>query len=605
MQIALAQLNPTIGDVAGNAALVLDAIKQAHRDKAEILMTSELALVGYPPRDLLLREGVVAACENAVKTIAERAGDLYVIVGHPRRVTGGMRPFRNSVSICHRGKIIAVADKQLLPGYDVFDEDRYFEPGQRTCCIDINGRKAAILICEDLWRARDVMTERRYTVEPILEAKTQACQIVLSLNASPFVLGKWHKHIEQMRELAVELRVPVIAVNQAGANDDLIFDGRSLVVDGQGNVTHVLEGFQAHVQTVNVPDSTAEGRPSLGLDGPAHVKRWSDPCRELFHALVLAVRDYVHKTSHKQALIGLSGGVDSALTAVIASAALGPQNVYGVMMPSRFSSPGSISDSIDLAQRLRLGGCREISIKALHEAVEHTLTPALKGEYGGVCDENVQARLRAIILMALSNSMPATLLISTSNKSEIATGYSTLYGDMCGAVAVLGDVVKTRIYELSRWINSNHAACGFAQPPIPESSLTKPPSAELRPNQTDQDTLPPYDILDQIVERYIEREQSIDTIVADTGLDPGLVRRYTQMIDRAQFKRDQAPVIPKVTWRAFGRGRPMPIAMKMSTAHLKVNEASVMRGEDTSQDISEESCMMRRAVTKLDAPRVA
>ena len=564
MRIALAQLNPVVGDIAGNTAMLLEAIKAARRDRADVLVTSELFLIGYPPRDLLQREGVVQACEDAVQKIAAHAGDMHVIVGHPRRGPGGVRPFRNSASICHDGRVLAICDKQLLPGYDVFDEDRYFEPGGRSLVLPILNRRVGVLICEDLWRAKDVSAPRQYPVEPVAECVAQNCDLIISLNASPFVVGKWKRHIQQMSEIAADDHVPLIAVNQVGANDDLVFDGRSVMVGSGGEVRAVLPGFDRAVRTIDLDAAVDEASVSQ------HVAVWSDPQREIFHALTLGVRDYCWKTNHANALIGLSGGIDSALVAVIAAAALGPQNVTGVMMPSIHSSPGSVFDSLDLAGRLGLAGCEEVPIKAVHSAMRQTLQGSLAEQCAGVVDENIQARLRGVILMALSNASGA-LVLSTSNKSEIATGYSTLYGDMCGAVAVLGDLTKTRIYALARWINANFAACGFARPPIPENSILKPPSAELRPNQTDQDTLPPYEELDQIVERAIEREQSLQTIVEETGLNAELVRRTLQMIDRAQYKRDQAPVILKVTGRAFGRGRPMPIVMK--------GESSVVNGQ--------------------------
>jgi NAD+ synthase (glutamine-hydrolysing) len=571
MRIALAQLNPIIGDVAGNTALVLEAIDQAKRDRADVLLTSELVLIGYPPRDLLLREGVVEDCEIAVRTIAKASGDLWVIVGHPRKVSGKSRTFCNSASVCHRGKVVAVADKQLLPGYDVFDEDRYFEPGDRSCVVEIAGTRAAVFICEDLWRAEDVNAQRRYPIEPICDAITQHAEIILTLNASPFVQGKWKRHLEQLGDIARQSKAPVIAVNQVGGNDDLVFDGRSVLVDRDGSIRTALKGFEADVQVMDVPVRAidAHGLQSVGGDVVAskHVLHWTDPLREVYHALVLGIRDYVRKTGHTSVLLGLSGGIDSALTATLAAAALGAKSVHGVMMPSRYSSAGSIDDSKDLAKRLGLASCIEVPIEQAHQNMQQTLSTALGEHESGVTDENVQARLRGIILMALSNATPGgrSLVLTTGNKSEIATGYCTLYGDMSGGVAPLGDLLKTRLYELSRWINANFVECGFAQPPIPEASLRKVPTAELRPNQTDQDTLPPYPVLDEIIERFIERDQSPETIIAETDLEESLVRRWTRVIDQMQYKRDQAAVIPKLTPRAFGRGRPMPIVMKQST----------------------------------------
>ncbi len=554
MRIALAQLNPIVGDVAGNAALVLEAIKHAKSQNADVLVTSELVLIGYPPRDLLWRQGMVEACEAAVQQIAKQAPHMHVIIGHPRRspASASLRPFRNSASICHGGEVIAICDKQLLPGYDVFDEDRYFEPGGRSLVLPILDRKVGILICEDLWRAKDVTAKRNYPIEPVGECAAQGCDLIISLHGSPFVAGKWNCHIQQLTEIATDYRLPVIAVNQVGANDDLIFDGRSVTVANDGTLTTILPGFENAVQTIEL--ETANTKPTATTD-------WNQPEREIYRALVLGVRDYVHKTGHTKVLIGLSGGIDSALVAVLASAAIGPQNVQGVMMPSIYSSGGSITDAQDLANRLKLAGCEQVQIQTIHEAMRQTVLPAVGKQCAGVVDENLQARVRGVILMALSNAR-GSLLLSTSNKSEIATGYSTLYGDMCGAVAVLGDVVKTRIYALSKWINANFKECGFSQPPIPDNSITKPPSAELRANQTDQDTLPPYAVLDQIVERFIELEQNEQTIITESGIDAALVRKTLQMIDRAQYKRDQAPVVLKITPRAFGRGRPMPIVMK-------------------------------------------
>ena len=571
MRIALAQLNPVVGDVEGNTALILDAIARAAHDRAEMLVTSELALIGYPPRDLLLREGVVEACERAVQIIAQAAGDVHVIVGHPRRAAGGTRPLRNSASICWRGRVVEICDKQLLPGYDVFDEDRYFEPGDRSCVVDIAGKRIGVVICEDLWRANDVLAERSYPVEPVAELARSKCELIISLNASPFVTGKWQRHLEQLAEVATTLGAPVVAVNQVGGNDDLVFDGRSVIVNAHGAVHSVLPAFEPAVEVIDLSKP-----PAHQVEG--EVLKWEERQRELFHALRIGVRDYCRKTGHAHAFIGLSGGIDSALTAVIAAAALGAEQVHGITMPSKYSSTGSVDDSLKLAGRIGLAGCQQISIAELHHATTLALTGSLK-HVTGVVDENVQARLRGIILMAHSNAMPRSLVLVTSNKSELATGYSTLYGDMCGAIAVLGDVLKSRIYELCKWINQNFRELGFGQPPIPENSIAKPPSAELRPNQTDQDTLPPYEILDAIIERFIEREQSAQTIIEQTGIDAELVKRTIAMIDRAQYKRDQAPVVLKVTQRAFGRGRPMPIVMKATT------RISINAKDESSSDV--------------------
>ncbi|MHC4948419.1 MAG: NAD+ synthase [Planctomycetota bacterium] len=555
MRLTLAQLDPTVGDVAGNTALVLEAIERARADGADVLVTSELALLGYPPRDLLLRDGVVETCEAAVQRIAEAAGDLVVVVGHPRRAAAGERPCHNSVSVCRASRIEAVYDKQLLPGYDVFDEDRYFEPGAATCVVEIAGRRVGVVVCEDLWEARDAGLDRDYGAAPVAEVVRAGCDVVLSLNASPFVIGKGARHVRQARAVARRHGVALAVVNQVGGNDDLVFDGRSILVDAGGGVVATLPAFEPAVRTVELPASrvatTAAAPPAAPTDWRA----------ETYAALVLGVRDYCGKTGHERVLVGLSGGIDSAVTAVVAAAALGPDGVRGVMLPSRFSSDGARRDAVALARALGMAPLDELSIEALHDAARQALDPALGGGAGGVVDENVQARLRGLLLMALSNAT-GTLLMATSNKSELAVGYSTLYGDMCGAVSVIGDLTKGRVYALAEWINEHATGLGFAGPPIPRSSIDKPPSAELRPDQTDQDTLPPYDALDAIVEGFVERDESVEAIVATTGLDEALVRRWTEAIDRAQYKRDQAAVILKVTPRAFGRGRPMPIVLR-------------------------------------------
>ena len=558
MRIALAQLNPIVGDVTGNTRLVLESIERAWEAKADLLVCPEMVLLGYPPRDLLFREGVIEACEAAVAEVARHAGDLAVIVGHPRRGTGE-RPFRNSASVCRAGEVVAVCDKRLLPGYDVFDDDRYFEPGDRPTTVEIDGTRIGLLICEDLWQAGDVQAERRYAFSPVEELARLGCDLLVGLNATPFVSGKWQRHLAQIREAVRAHRLPIVVVNQVGGNDDLVFDGRSVVVGADGALRAVLPGWEPAVETIDL----SEAPPTEAL---ARLERsLAEPLRELFSALVLGVKDYCHKVGKTRVVLGLSGGVDSALAASIATTALGASNVSGLIMPSRYSSPESREDALALVGNLGLGRCAETSIEPAHRVVAEALASAVAQGTGGVTDENLQARLRGLLLMAFSNAT-GDLVLGTSNKSELATGYCTIYGDMCGALSVLGDVVKTRVYKLAEWINRHHADYGFAGPPIPRRSITKPPSAELRPNQTDQDTLPPYEVLDEIVERFIELEQSPGRIVEETGFDDALVGRTLRMIDSAQYKRDQAAVVLKVTGRTFGRGRPMPIAMRWEGA---------------------------------------
>ncbi len=549
MKIALAQLNPTVGDVAGNTQLVIDAIGTARERGADLLVTPEMALLGYPPRDLLFREGVVEEAEAAVGEVARAAGDMTVVVGHPRRCVETVRTIRNSASVCRAGDVLAVYDKRLLPGYDIFDEDRYFDPGKTSCYVDVSDRKVGILICEDLWRAGDVHTDRQYRVDPAAELVEAGCDVIVALNASPFILGKNQRHVELMREQATKLQCPIVVVNQVGANDDLIFEGRSTAVLPDGKASIVLPAWQPAIDVLNLDASASVTMPKVV------------PQEELFQALVLGVRDYCNKTNHKQVLVGLSGGIDSALTATIATAALGGENVLGITMPSRYSSPGSVEDSRTLATNLGLVRCDEISIEPAHQTLIQSLEQKLSEHISGLPDENLQARLRGVIVMAYSNALGA-LVLATGNKSELAVGYATLYGDMCGALAVLGDVVKTKVFEVAHWINREYQLCGFACPPIPENTLSKPPSAELRPDQIDQDSLPPYDVLDRIIDHYIDREQSVETIIQETGYETELVERFTRLIDRSEYKREQAAVVLKVSQRSFGRGRSMPIVMR-------------------------------------------
>ncbi|MHC4989622.1 MAG: NAD+ synthase [Planctomycetota bacterium] len=573
MRVALAQLNPIVGDVAGNTRLVLEAIEQAVEERAQLLVTSELVVVGYPPRDLLLRNGVVEACGEAVERIAHAAGaldpELTVVVGAPHPDAHGLCPLRNSALVCRGGRVIARHDKKLLPGYDIFDEDRYFAPGNDVCTVDVAGRRVGVLICEDLWQANDVSAPRIYPVEPVHELVEAGCDVLVALNASPFVFGKVQRHVEQLRALAQRYRVPLLSVNQVGGQDDLIFDGRAVVMGPGGDLHTLLPGWQPVVRVVDLH------QPVEAVPDPV------DSMKEYFDALVLGVRDYVHKTGNDRALVGISGGIDSALTAAIAAVALGPQRVTGVFMPSRYSAEISREDAEALVENLGLVPAPQVSIENAHDAVQAALAPHLGDGMGGVTDENIQARIRGVFLMAFSNAGHG-LVLATSNKSEMATGYSTLYGDMCGAVSVLGDLLKTQVYELSRWINANWQACGFPSPPIPERSITRPPTAELKFGQTDQDTLPPYEVLDDIVRRYIDGDQSVSSIIATTGLERGLVEQTARMIDLAQYKRDQASVVLKVSPRTFGRGRPMPIVMKQTRLPVeRAAEAAAPPGRRT------------------------
>ncbi|MBL9119337.1 MAG: NAD+ synthase [Phycisphaerae bacterium] len=551
MRVTLAQLNPTVGDIDGNTSAILDAVDQATRERSDLIVTPEMAVLGYPPRDLLLREGVAERCRAAVNRIAARCTTTCALVGFPEPWPEGPRPFRNAVAVCRKGVVERVYAKRLLPTYDVFDEDRYFTPGNEPAVIDVAGERVGILVCEDLWRATDVTGGRRYTCDPVVDSLVRGATALAILSASPYILGKEAKHQARLAALAAK-GTAVMAVNQAGANDDLIFDGRSRVIGPGGALgvapTGWCRAFEADVRTFDV---------ALPVGG-ASTHGDDDGSDELIEAMVCGIRDYLHKTGHRSALIGLSGGIDSALVAALAAMAIGGANVTGVLMPSRYSSQGSIDDALDTARRLSLKAAPVVPIERAHAALRETLGMTTFS-FEGLADENLQSRLRGMILMAISNASGA-LVLTTGNKSELATGYATLYGDMCGGLAPIGDLLKTRVYAVARRLNERFGRFGFGHPPIPPASIEKVPSAELRPNQTDQDSLPPYDILDAIVEGRIEREEAVESIVARTGIDEATALRWSQAIDRMQYKRDQGAVILKLTPRAFGRGRPMPIA---------------------------------------------
>jgi NAD+ synthetase len=614
MRLALAPINPTVGDIDGNAALIAAGIDKARVAGADAVVFPELALCGYPPRDLLLMEGFVPACAAAAKTIGEsHTRGLTVIFGTPLPADQdkpgtsirGRASVANSLVVYRDNKFVDYYDKRLLPTYDVFDEDRYFEPGDRTVLLGPPPHAPGLAICEDLWKGEDAGFSSRYHAapDPVAALIAAGAGLILSPSASPFVLGKGEKHRAILKHHALKHHVYVASVNQLGGNDDLIFDGHAFVYGPGGELVAAGRGFSDEQLVVDLPppprgrgrggrfedlptSSPSEGTKAATTSAPGASydpnlpprplpREGGGSCllldshdRLLFEALSLGIRDYLRKTGFAKAIIGLSGGIDSALTAVLAVAALGPQNVLGVAMPGKYSSEHSKTDAYDLAKRLNIK-CPTIPIDqpfaGFHQALDAAFTqlgaPTMGAKLPDLTEENVQSRVRGSILMALSNRTGA-MVLTTGNKSELAVGYCTLYGDMNGGLAVLSDVSKQLVYRLSRWINANPALCGFSQPPIPERSITKPPSAELRPDQTDQDTLPPYDILDQIIERCIEQHQSPTTIIKETGIDAATVRRVVRMIDVAEYKRKQTAVGLKVTTVAFGAGRRMPIAQK-------------------------------------------
>lgn len=565
MRLALVQFDAIVGDIAGNADRIAVRALEAVAQGAECIAFPELALCGYPPRDLLQRQGVGAACAAALERIARavaaghpRGAAAAVLVGSPRALTAQGLPLANSVALLRGGRVERTYDKCLLPDYDVFDEPRHFRRGGEPLVFECAGMPVGVALCEDLWRAEDV--ERRdlaggYTADPIAGALSAGARAVIVLSASPFTRGKHLRHAAILAATAARTGVAIASVNAAGANDDLVFDGDARVAFPGGGTLAAQRWAQG---ILHCEVGEAATVPSRAAAPP------EDDFRETWRALTAGIAGYFRKTGHTAAVLGLSGGIDSALVGALAAAALGGDRVTGILMPSRWSSEGSRSDAHALAQRCGMRTI-ELSIEPAHASLSTHMDAHLRaagmGGFAGLADENLQSRLRGLQLMGFSNATGA-LVLATGNKSEYAVGYSTLYGDMCGAIAPIGDLLKTDVWALSRWANANHASLGFAAPPIPAESIDKVPSAELRPDQTDQDTLPPYEELDAIVRGWVEEELSVEGICAKTALPPEVVERWTRAIDFAQYKRAQAPVIIKVSARAFGPGRRIPIVSR-------------------------------------------
>jgi len=540
MKLALAQLNTTVGDLRGNAAKILDAYRRAAAAGAELMLTPELAITGYPPRDLLAKRRFVDDNRRTLEELLPHIGETALIVGYVEvnpDVFG--KPYYNAAALVHRGQIVTRRFKTLLPTYDVFDEDRYFQPTPVNEPINFGTCRLGITLCEDIWNI-ERFAPLRYPRDPLAGFAHAGLRLLVNLSASPFHLGKQQLRHELLRGVARRYHVPLAYCNMVGGNDELIFDGQSMVCDVEGNL--IAQG-RLFAEDLVVADLDAPPQPFCPLE----------PVASLHQALVLGLRDYATKCGFKSAVLGLSGGIDSAVTACLAAEALGTDNVLGVSLPSQFSSQGSLDDARALARNLGIR-YEVIPIQAAFEQLKATLAPVFAGLPEDTTEENLQARIRGTLLMALSNKF-GYLLLTTGNKSEMAVGYCTLYGDMNGGLAVIADVPKTMIYELARYINRE-------RPIIPHSSLTKPPSAELRPNQTDQDTLPPYEILDAILKRYIEEDKSAAEIVAETGYDEKLVREIVRKIDLNEYKRKQAPPCLRVTTKAFGIGRRVPIAQR-------------------------------------------
>lgn len=551
MRIVLAQLNPIVGDIDGNALRIRATIDKARAGRADLVVFTELVMTGYPPKDLVLRSHFVERNILAVDDLAADTRDgPAVLVGFVDRNSAERgADLYNAAALLADGRRIATIHKSLLPTYDVFDEHRYFEPGNGAQAFDIKTTdgvvRVGVTICEDLWTADSCFNGRRYSRRPIEEVAAAGADVVVNLSASPFVVGKQAYRESLIGGHAKSIGKPVLLVNQVGGNDELIFDGASFACDSSGALVHRATPFDEDLSFVEINgDGSVAGT----------VRSYPDEIGSIRAALVLGTRDYVRKCGFEKVVIGLSGGIDSAVTAAIAVEALGAENVLGVAMPSRYSSDHSVADAKSLASNLGIE-LQVVPIRDIHTAIESELTPLYEGTRTGAAEENVQARLRGNILMALSNKFHR-LLLTTGNKSEIAVGYCTLYGDMCGGLAVISDVPKTTVYALAHEIN-RHAGRGI----IPESTITKPPSAELRPDQHDQQSLPPYDVLDAILYQYVDLDRSIKSI-ADQGFDIELVRDIAGRVDHNEYKRKQMATGLKVTSRAFGVGRRMPIAAR-------------------------------------------
>jgi NAD+ synthase (glutamine-hydrolysing) len=549
LRICIAQLDFVVGDAAGNAQRIIAAARTAYAQGARLLLTPELSICGYAAEDLFLRPAFIAACDDAVKTVArELAGlkGLHVVVGHPvggdiRSKSVAVQRRFNAASVLSEGRILETYAKRELPNYQVFDERRYFTPGQGTCVFQVDGVSVGLLICEDAWFE-----------EPALLAKEAGAEVLAVINASPFHVGKGGERVARMADRARAMNLPLVYAHLVGGQDEVVFDGGSFALAADGTLVARAPGFQEDLFTV-----VAE-RAGAGIELSGHITHDRATEADLWDALVLGVRDYIGKNGFPGVLLGLSGGIDSALVLAVAVDALGRDKVRAVMMPSPYTADISLADARDMATRLGVA-YEEISIVPEFEAFKASLANDFKGRAEDTTEENIQARIRGVFLMALANKF-GSIVLTTGNKSEMATGYCTLYGDMAGGFAVIKDVLKTTVFKLARWRNI-HDPYGTGINPIPERIITRPPSAELRPDQTDQDSLPPYDILDAILERYMENDQGVEEIIA-AGFDRAVVERVARLIRVNEYKRRQAPVGIRVTHRSFGKDWRYPITGK-------------------------------------------
>ena len=545
MKITIGQINPIVGDIQGNLEKIVSILSSTSKDKPDLVVFPELALVGYPPKDLLEREWFIQKTKTSLQKLAKISNnymDIGILLGAPLltgKDTG--KSLYNSAILIYQGKILATQHKSLLPTYDVFDESRYFAPASEIHTINFKDEILGISICEDAWNDPQLWPRKRfYDFNPIAQLAKDKATLMINISSSPFFMGKEEIRYELIFNHVKKHKVPFVFVNQVGGNDELIFDGRSLCLDKEGESIAVFPCFKEHIQTI---DTSVRGKIKYAPQ---------DKVESVYEALVLGIYDYMRKSGFSKVVIGLSGGIDSALTCCLAVSAIGKQNVLGICMPSPYSSEGSIKDSKKLAQNLGVD-FRVIPISGIYHSYLETLKTDFKGKLPDVTEENIQARIRGNILMAFSNKL-GHLVLSTGNKSELAVGYCTLYGDMAGGLGVLTDVPKTLVYKLADFVNRKSEI-------IPQEIVVKPPSAELKPNQTDQDTLPPYDVLDQILQCFVEEVKSPEEIVK-LGFDRKMVQWVANAVDRSEYKRKQATLGLKVTSKAFGVGRRMPIAAK-------------------------------------------
>ncbi len=548
MKIALGQINPTVGDFSGNAAKIIQFALEARSARAGLILFPELAVCGYPPRDLVERPWFVARCRATVERIAAETQGVAVICGMVTAADADSgKKAMNSAALLREGRIDFVQSKMLLPTYDVFDEMRNFAPAKSQQLFSFCGKQMALTICEDAWNDKRFWNRRLYGIDPVEELVRVGGNFVLNISASPFWLGKRELRRDMLAAIAKNQKVPVAMVNQVGGNDSLVFDGSSLVIAPDGQVIAQAKSFEEDLIYFD-----SQKLDSANISGDMHPQVVGEEA-SAYEALVLGTRDYVHKCGFQRAIVGLSGGIDSALTASIAADALGSENVIGVGMPGPYSSRGSIDDAREVAGNLKIR-FELISIQEIYETVRQTLAPVFGELPQDVTEENIQSRARGLLLMSMSNKFGA-LVLSTGNKSELAVGYCTLYGDMVGGLALISDVPKTLVYRLSAYVNSRRKV-------IPEATIEKPPSAELRPDQKDSDSLPPYDVLDAILEDFVEELCSAEQIARNRHFDLDLVRRVIRMIERSEYKRQQAAPGIKISAKAFGYGRRFPIAAK-------------------------------------------